>query len=396
MKPTATLLAEWAYELGPTEVDLDLSRRSLLDTVAVAIAAADHPVRRLLDDQPEALRWAALSHVLDFDDLHMPSTAHISAVCVPVALALGAGARAYLAGAGVMARLGTALSWSHYSSGWHTTCTAGAPAAAVTAGIALGLDPEQLAAAIALAVPAAGGVHRAFGTDAKALQVGFAAEAGVRAAKLAAAGATASPRALDDWMALVDAGGSVDLDGPAVPGGLAIKMFPCCYALQRPISAALSLGRLDASRVASVAVTTPESTVKPLIHANPRTGLEGKFSLQYALATALINGYPGFGAFTDEAVSADEAQALITRVSVTTTPGGEGLLAGRVSLGVETNDRECLQTELELPPGAPGRPPSPEDLQVKLEACALTGDAGTINDLEWSTAVGFLRERTGR
>ena len=85
----------------------------------------------------------------------MESTAHISAVCIPAALKAGGGARAYLAGAGVMARLGIALGWEHYQRGWHATCTAGAPAAAVAAGVAAGLDADGLATAIALAVPAA-------------------------------------------------------------------------------------------------------------------------------------------------------------------------------------------------------------------------------------------------
>src|SRR5277367_2720637 len=140
-------LARWATELDPSEDDLALARRSLLDTVAVAYAARTHPLRHVFARLSEAGRWTALAHVLDYDDLHLPSTTHISAVCVPVALASsagedpcrGSGERAYLAGAGVMARLGTALGWRHYAAGWHATCTAGAPAAAVTASIARGL-----------------------------------------------------------------------------------------------------------------------------------------------------------------------------------------------------------------------------------------------------------------
>ena len=161
-------------------------------------AARENELAPLFAQLSEAGRWAALAHVLDYDDLHLPSTTHIGAVCVPVALASSAGnpsadpARAYLAGAGVMARLGTALGWRHYSAGWHATCTAGAPGAAVTAAVARGLDADATARAIALAIPGAGGVQRAFGTAAKSLQVGFAAEAGVRAAALVAAGASAS------------------------------------------------------------------------------------------------------------------------------------------------------------------------------------------------------------
>ena len=148
-------LADWAAELEPADDERELARRALVDTVAVTLAASGDPVARMTAGMPEPLRWTATGHVLDFDDVHLPSTSHVSVVCVSAALACGGGARAYLAGAGVMARLGTALGWSHYGSGWHTTCTAGAPAAAVAAGVALGLDADGLRRAMALAVPAA-------------------------------------------------------------------------------------------------------------------------------------------------------------------------------------------------------------------------------------------------
>src|SRR6266536_3627921 len=234
----AEALAAWAVRLGPTAEDLDLAERALLDTMAVTLAARDHPLAQVAGGLQDAARWASIGHVLDFDDLHLPSTAHVSVVCVPAVLASGGDARAYLAAAGVMARLGTALGWEHYARGWHATCTAGAPAAAAGAALARGLDADEIATAMALAVPAAGGVQRAFGTDAKSLQVGFAVEAGIRAARLAAAGAQADPAALDAWLELV--GGEqavVDPFGPIIPNGLAIKLYPCCYALQRPISA---------------------------------------------------------------------------------------------------------------------------------------------------------------
>src|SRR5580692_3564864 len=229
MTSVAADLGQWAHDLVPTDEDLALADRSLTDTVAVTLAASEHPLTKAAASLGDGGRWATAGHVLDFDDLHMPSTTHISAVCVPTALATGGGARAYLAAAGVMARLGTALGWPHYSAGWHATCTAGAPASAAGAGVALGLPAEQIAIAMALAVPAAGGVQRAFGTDGKSLQVGFAVDAGIRAARLAAAGASADPTALDAWLQLVggdraaaDRADLADPAAPAVPGGVAI------------------------------------------------------------------------------------------------------------------------------------------------------------------------------
>lgn len=394
----ARALADWAHALTPTDDDRALARRSLHDTLAVTLAARDHPMSALTQDLPEEARWAAVGHVLDFDDLHLPSTAHISVVCVPVTLAMGGGEEHYLAAAGVMARLGTALGWRHYTDGWHATCTAGAPAAAVGAALALGLTPERTAHAMALAVPAAGGVQRAFGTDAKSLQVGFAAHAGVRAAHLAAAGAQADPTALDQWFGLVggDPRGltpdALDPAAPAVPGGLATKIHPCCYAMQRPIGAVRALaGALpDPATVRVVEVETPAGTLHPLIHHRPTTGLQAKFSLQYAVATALLDRHPGFASFTDAAARRSEARRLVEAVRVRHTPGGDGLLDGNTTVRVTTVDGERHSATLDLPAGAPDRPADPDELAAKFADCGSDVPA-LLSGTTWDDAPDLLR-----
>jgi 2-methylcitrate dehydratase PrpD len=390
----AVELAAWAADLQPTDTDLELAERSLVDTVAVAIAARDEPVLARAATLPEAARWAVASHILDFDDLHMESTTHIGTVCVPAVLATGGGARAYLAGAGVMARLGTGLGWPHYSAGWHATTTAGAPAAAAGVAVAMSLDAERIATAMALAVPAGGGVQRAFGTDAKSLQVGFAADAGVRAARLAAAGATADITALDAWFELLggDPGAVAGRGAPAVPGGLAIKIFPCCYALQRPISALAELAgreRIDPAAVDRIVVRTLKGTVTPLIHHCPETGLQGKFSLEYAVAAALLDDNQGFATFTDTAVRRPAAQRLVRRVEVQLTDGGDGLLAGEFEVDIHLGDR-VLHARQQFPPGSPQRPPSQEELMRKVADC-LSGTTVSPEAIDWSSAPAILR-----
>jgi 2-methylcitrate dehydratase PrpD len=390
----AVSLSHWAHDLEPTPDDLSLANRSLIDTVAVTLAARQHPVTKATASLSEPGRWATIGHVLDFDDLHMPSTTHVSAVCVPTALATGGGARAYLAAAGVMARLGTALGWAHYSAGWHATCTAGAAASAAGAAVALGLRAPEIATAIALAVPAAGGVQRAFGTDAKSLQVGFAVEAGIRAANLAAAGATADDTALADWMRLV--GGdpdALDLTGPAVPAGLAIKIYPCCYALQRPLAAVAELAvsaNLEAAEVRRIELRTPAATVVPLIHHQPATGLQGKFSLEYAAAAALLDRYPGFASFTDDAVQRDAARRLVGLVETELEPGGDWLLDGELQATICTTNGAVHRAVLRYPPGSPARPPTPEQLSAKIADCVAGLDTDWAT-WSWQNAADLLR-----
>ncbi|MGE9809392.1 MULTISPECIES: MmgE/PrpD family protein [unclassified Janibacter] len=389
---TALDLARWACDLEPTTDDLELADRQLRDTVAVALVARDEDLLRRTAALTEPARWALAAHLVDFDDLHLPSTTHISTVCVPVALATGGGARAYLAGAGVMARLGTALGWSHYSAGWHATTTAGALAAAVTAAVGLGLDAETTATAIALAVPAAGGVHGAFGTDAKSIQVSFAVEAGIRAARLAADGVEANVDVVDEWLVLVGAERDhVDLSGPAVPGGLAIKLHPCCYALQRPIGAAAALRQQvgDLDDITRIVVRTPKGTITPLIHSRPSTGLEAKFSLEYSVVAALVDDYCGFATFSDEGAQRERLRDLVQRVEVDAhAEGAQQLLAGQVDITVESATGNLRSTLID-PPGSPANPPTREQLEDKLIEC-LAGTGIGISDITWSASTALL------
>lgn len=396
MSDLALSLARWAVALQPTREDLELADRALLDTLAVSVAGREEPVARFARELSEGGCWGAIGHALDYDDVHLPSTSHISVVCVAAALASGGGARAYLAGAGVMARLGVGLGWSHYGRGWHTTCTAGAPAAAVAAGVAAGFDAERLATAIALAVPGAGGVQNAFGTDAKPLQVGFAVETGLRAARAASAGAGAATAAVDQWFALL--GGSaaaIELRGPAVPDGLAIKLYPCCYAMHRPIGATRQLGRIDVADVDSLTVEAFESAVLPLRHARPSSGLEGKFSLEYAVATALIDGHPGIDSFTDEAVSRPNVRHLLERTDLVRKPGGDGVFDGTVRVSVRTKGGRVDEEELILPPGHPRTPPTADELAAKVRDCAGPDLTDAVIGASWATAPDLLRHALG-
>lgn len=398
-RPSVTVgLARWAVDIQPTAEDLALADRALLDTVAVGLAARKEPILQIAAVLPEEAQWAVACHIIDFDDLHLPSTTHISTVCVPVSLSLGGGARSYLAGAGVMSRVGAALGWPHYAAGWHATTTAGAIGAAAGAAVALGLDADGVGRAMALAVPAAGGVQRSFGTDGKSLQVGFAAHAGVRAARLAAAGASADLYAVDDWIALLGGGvENVDLSGPAIPDGLAIKLYPCCYALQRPIGAAAALrGKgVDVSSIRRIVVRTPKVTVKPLIHSRPRTGLEAKFSLEYAVLAALIDERIGFDSFSDEQVGRPEVTRLIELVEVDLTEGGSQLLSGEVEVEVHSGGGgvgpiTVSRSTLAYPPGSPQNPATEEELRLKVADC-LTGIPVEPDDITWASAADLLR-----
>jgi 2-methylcitrate dehydratase PrpD len=168
-------------------------------------------------------------------------------------------------------------------------------------------------------------------------------------------------------------------------------MFPCCYALQRPISALreqLPLG-VGAADIAAIRVRTPESTVRPLIHHRPQTGLQGKFSLEYAIAAALLDPLLGFDSFTDAAVTRPEAQRLVDLVRVTLTPSGDGLMAGTVEVTLLLRDGNSHSVSLRQPPGAPERPPLPKNMRDKLAACGPDVPE-LLAAADWVTAPAIL------
>ena len=180
------------------------------------------------------------------------------------------------------------------------------------------------------------------------------------------------------------------MNGPAVPGGLAMKVFPCCYALQRPISALAELATrgLDSTRVTRVVLRTPHSTVQPLIHHRPDTGLQAKFSLEYAVATALLDPYQGFASFTDAAVRRPEARRLMELVDIELTDGGDWLLAGELEAEVHLGN-EVLRARSQYPPGAPQRPPSAAEVASKARDC-LAGTSLDPTTIDWPTAGEIL------
>ena len=175
-----------------------------------------------------------------------------------------------------------------------------------------------------------------------------------------------------------------------MPDGLAIKLYPCCNALQRPISAAAGLGTLDPDRIRAITVRTPAVSLAPLIHARPQTGLEGKFSLQYGIAAAILDARPGIDSFGDEAVRRAEAVRLGELVEVHPGEGGDHLLAGELEIEIALHEGSPVRAALGLPPGAPGRPVSEAELRTKLELCA-GGEADTLEALTWQSAAAYLR-----
>src|SRR5262249_24552259 len=136
------------------------------------------------------------------------------------------------------------------------------------------------------------------------------------------------------------------------------------------------------------------ATVAPLIHHRPETGLQGKFSVEYAAAAALLDRHPGFASFTDDAVRRPAARRLAGLVETELTPGGSWLLDGELAAQVHTHgevhpEGGVREVKRRFPRGAPRRPPAAGELQAKLSDCVAGLDADP-SSWTWAGAAQVL------
>jgi len=276
---------------------------------------------------------AALGHALDFDDSSEPLAGHPTMVIFPAALAAaeitsGSGTdvlEGYIAGFEVAAKVGRAMNYTHYERGWHPTATLGVFGAAAAASKVLGLDADQTAVALSIAASVSSGIKANFGSMAKPIQAGRAAQNGLFAARLAQMGATANTGAFeaDQGYAHVFQGrDTVDLDRLLAPvdepwdiveTGVNVKRFPCCASTHGAIEAAIAAHQdIGAgAQIEAVNVWTHPRRLKHTNRPSVTTPFEGKFSVQYTVAVALLQGHVGLGDFTTQAVTRAEVRDLM-------------------------------------------------------------------------------------
>ena len=315
------------YDQVPEEIRA-VVRQCLLDWFAVTLAGAREDLSRMI--AAEAAReggaaaatlvghgarapalMAALvngttSHALDYDDVHLSYVGHPTAVILPALLALaeaeGASGRdlvaAFAAGYETLCRIGVLVAPGHYALGFHATATVGSFGAAAGCARLLRLDPARTAMAFGIAGTQAAGLKSMFGTMCKPLHAGKAAQNGLLAARLAARGFSSRPDVLECAQGFAathgpdyhpDAALADPPTGWYLRGNL-FKYHAACYLTHAPIECALAIAArpgFAAERVRDAVLHIDRGADKVCNIAQPRTGLEAKFSLRQTVAMAL-------------------------------------------------------------------------------------------------------------
>jgi aconitate decarboxylase len=397
------------------------ARRLVLDGIAIAIAgteeAAIHILAAHFKEQGGAAQATAIGngfrlstvsaaalngaamHVLDFEPMWSPANHALSTTLAGV-LALAEAREAN--GREVVTALVKGVEmqgWIRQASGqfearkirFHPPGAAGPLGAAVAAGHLLGLDAGRLAHAIGIAASRAGSLLANAGTMTKSTHCGHASALGLESALLAERGFTANIDVFEAAQGYVPAFYDSDFKAEEVLGfgrppyrivepGYAIKMFPSQFGTHFGITAALQLHKQIPSPVAIRRVVLTSPVMAYVNRPKPATGLDGKFSLQYTAASALLDGKVGIRTFTDARLAQPDMQDLLGKFEVVLDPTIPGRFEEmHMLLRVELDGGRVLETRCDGPRGKWGTPPISEaEHLVKVRDCLATRLAPTV------------------
>lgn len=433
-KTASEFIAEFSVGFDPagiTAAARQICGRSLADLHAGAVAGWNEPAARRVrayigesasgdaglwcggraSIEGAALANGVAAHVLDYDDVTSPMRGHPSVALWPALLALGEGRRltgarlasAYIVGFEVIVKLSRAMVQKHYARGWHSTATVGTIGCAVACCHLLELNAASTVNAIGLAVAQTAGTRQNFGSDAKSFQAGQANAAALRAALLAETGFTASADAVDGavgFVALYASGedlvehlselGKVPLE--IERSGLEIKKYPMCYAVHRSLDGLLDLrseNGLTLDDVGSVDVQVSHASLVPLIHHRPQTGLEARFSMEYAMAAGLLDGAVGLSSFLDEAVQRPAIQNFLAKVRA--SEAGDSLFPRWAEVTLHCKSGVTLRKRVDALRGSAEKPLTADELLAKMKDCYRFGNREIDPEKMLGNAMAFER-----
>jgi len=418
----ASYVAGTRYRDIPSDV-IQLARGFILDGLGVALAGSTDECARIVQRQirqmggsaecsvlgtsvlapaaKAALANGVAGHAMDYDDTQLSTSkeavygllTHPTTPVLAAVLTLGQKERitgaefllAYVLGVEVECRIADAINPRHYQSGFHSTATMGGLGAAVAAGKILRLKEPQLLATLGIAASMASGLRENFGTMTKPLHAGRAAENGVTAALLARDGFTAAPNILEAARGFFNAmaGGYEDskirgrLGSPYFmkQPGISIKPYPSgslSHPAQDLILDLVKEHDVKAENIERIEVGANSNVPNALIYPMPKTALEGKFSIPFCMAIAVIERKAGIAQFQDRKVRGKKVVELMKRVTLYVDEELERLGYDQVRsrVRVKLKDGRVLEGRYDVARGHPAKPMSWAELTEKFRDCA--------------------------
>ena len=352
---------------------VNLAKLCLLDAVGCAIYGTTRPLGKIMTSLVDELGGKPVSRVLgtrietnavnaamangtlghseDFDDF---GAGHQAVLLMPVVLAMGeelhvSGKQAllsYIVGFDITANVTFSMGEDHYGKGWHNTSSIGTLGSTAAAAKMLGLDEMQTRMALGIGASQASGLRGNFGTMTKPFHPGNACRAGVTAAKMAQKGYEANPDIMEHRFGYAAVYGEEMMhlsniprhlgnpwalmgSGRDVANGIGIKIWPCCggtHGANTAMTHLLKKHPFKSGDVVSVdIVTTHEPSCMAPNLRWPVSGLQGKFSTWYTVASMIVDGGKlDLSSFTDEASRRPAVQDMLHKVNIIQDPDTVG------------------------------------------------------------------------
>ena len=421
MSATRTLaefIADTQFENLPPDV-VDAAKIAILDGVANVVAGSVQElsdiIGRYVQDaggspQSSVVGWGyktnppaaafangVFGHCLDYEIQGFPPT-HGTSSCLPAALALAehnhvSGDRviaAYVLGWEIQGRLRQASAPATRHA-YHPPGLVGPMGGAASAAKTLGLDAQQTLMALGIAASRTGGLTANTGTMVKSTHPGNAARMGAESGILAGMGYTASDEALESPVGYAEAlfGGEFDWDVATgglgaswrlVDPGFDIKRFPAQVYMQNAIEAALNLRDEIGGDPGRIEQMTIHRRGRGHSGPAPRSGLDGKFSVEYCAAAALLDGHVGIDTFTDARRFAPDMEDMLGRMRVEP----EGPESGATLATAVLKDGATVSAECSTFTGSARNPMSRDQRLAKVRDCFVRAlsDSDTERVLE--------------
>ena len=331
---------------------------------------------------------ALYGHGAELDDGNKKAAGHAGVHLIPAVFALAEKEkrscdevlRALAVGYEAYIRISSAAQPGLVSRGFHSTGMAGTLACGAACAALLNLDAEGIENAIALATTMTGGLL-SYGDSRpaiKPLNPGKAAENGLFAALLSAAGvlgSTASLEGKNGWFhAASETFHPEYLRGSdhLLLHDCYCKLYPACRHTHCGIDAAIILHRkADLHAIEQINVFVYPNAIRLAGISHPKDQDETKFSIPYTLACALANGSFGI-ADMDPSRMTVKARDLLEKITMipdnTMEDRTRGIRGARVEILCKNGVR--LEETVLVPRGDPENPLTRADILEKLKICA--------------------------
>ncbi|MBX9811910.1 MAG: MmgE/PrpD family protein [Burkholderiales bacterium] len=369
VKSVAELIAEQCLALTPENIPVSVRTRAeelLIDVIGLCVAARNTDyVKALIASVDAGGPCTAIGHAAtfgaaaaamingtaahgeDFDDTFEGGPVHSSAVVLPAVLAacerFGRDGHAALVGtvAGIetLCRLSMVMPKAIHKSGFHPTGILGALASTLAVSVTLGLNRRQTVDALGIAGSMASGIieYLAEGAWTKRLHAGWAAQVGVRAARMGQQGFLGPRTVFEGTHGLFHGFArstqgnyavlSEDFGRKWFMDGITFKPYATGTMNQPYIDCAVRLSKkgIRAEDVADVLCETAEGYVhrlwEPLASKHrPANDYAAKFSTPFNIAVAFVTGGAGLAAFTEQTVRDERILALASKVRYVVDP----------------------------------------------------------------------------